>query len=68
MTPELGELAKDIIKKILQKNTFKCRNCKTKIEYVDENKYPLFPCQTCGTIDWEVYSINDVIIYPGREP
>mgnify|MGYP007071565515 CR=1 FL=1 len=68
MTPEIGELAKDIVKKILQKNTFKCRNCKTKIEYVDENKYPLFPCQGCGAVDWEVHSINDTIIYPGREP
>jgi len=64
--PEIGDFAKEVINKVLQKNTFKCRKCKTKIEYVDENKYPLFPCQVCEAVDWEVYAINDTIIYPNR--
>lgn len=63
MTTEFGDLAKDVIKKVLQKNTFECNNCETRIEYVDDNKYPPFPCQVCGTVDWMVYSINDTIIY-----
>lgn len=62
MTPEAGDLFKDVIEKILQKNTFECNVCGTKIEYVDENKYPLFPCG-CGKIDWKIYAINDTIIY-----
>lgn len=63
MAPEIGDLAEDIIEKVLQKNTFECNNCGMKIEYVDENRYPLFPCQSCEKIDWKVYAINDVIIY-----
>lgn len=63
MTPEIGDFAKDVIKKVLQKNTFECNGCGTQIEYVDENKYPLFPCQVCDKVDWKVYAINDTVIY-----
>lgn len=64
MAPEIGDLVKDVMEKVLQKNTFECNGCTTLMEYVDENKHPLFPCQVCGKVDWKVYAINDTIIYP----
>lgn len=63
MTPEVGDFVKDVLEKVLQKNIFECNNCGTQIEYVDENRHPLFPCQVCEKVDWRVYSINEKVIY-----
>lgn len=63
MAPEVGDLARDIFNKVLQKNTFECVGCGHRIVHCNENKYPLFPCEECGVVDWKVYSINDNIIY-----
>mgnify|MGYP005616967213 FL=1 len=62
--PDIGDFAKDVLDKVLQKNTFECNHCGHDITYLDENKYPLFPCDKCGKIDWKVYAINDKVIYP----
>ena len=60
---KVTDFAKGVVDKVLQKNTFECNGCGTQITYVDENKYPFFPCQVCEQVDWKVYAINDTIIY-----
>lgn len=50
-----------------QTNTFKCRSCGTRIELESIPHVPCFPCQNCEAVDWEIYSINDTIIYPWKD-
>lgn len=64
MTPDIGAFLNDVIKRI-QRNTFKCQVCDTKIEFSDDtNQYPIFPCGGCGKVSWKIHSINETIIYP----
>lgn len=62
MAPDMGKFLNDVIEKI-QRNTFKCQECGTKVEFSDEsNQHPVFPCG-CGKVNWKIHSINDTVIY-----
>lgn len=63
MTVLIGDLIKDVVEKVVQNNTFECKSCKAKFGYYNRNEYPDFPCPICKETNWQVYSINDHVIY-----
>lgn len=49
-----------------QTNEFRCTHCDTHIEVEAVPHVPVYPCQACGYVAWEIYKINDTLIYPHR--